>query len=277
MKHLLCLIVVVNAVALMSICGCQRPPVDPPKAQVIGPKKDPPKLPELLTNSIGMKFAWIPPGTFVMGSPKEEKGRRDNEAQHKVTLTKGFYMGVYPVTEREWRAVGDNGGGSGRGNDYPITIVEWSECQGFIKKLGEKDKKPYRLPTEAEWEYACRAGTTTPYHFGETITNEQANYGKSKEGTSVVVPVGGFPANAWGLHDMHGNVWQMCQDVLAEYPQNDVVDPKGPEAGVVRIYHVLRGGSNHDDAASCRSASRWGADARSVSSNVGFRLCFFVE
>ena len=112
-----------------------------------------------------------------MGSPKEEKERNDNETQHKVTLTKGFYMGVYTVTQEQWQAVMGNNPSHFKGEkNLPVESVSWDDCQEFIKKLREKDKKPYRLPTEAEWEYACRAGTTTPFHFGETISTDQANY-----------------------------------------------------------------------------------------------------
>ena len=137
-------------------------------------KKDPPKN---FTNSIGMKFVWIPPGSFMMGSPKEEKEGNDNETQHKVTLTKGFYMGVYTVTQEQWQEVMGNNPSQFKGEkNLPVERVSWDDCQEFIKKLREKDKKPYRLPTEAEWEYACRAGTTTPFHFGETISTDQANY-----------------------------------------------------------------------------------------------------
>ena len=132
--------------------------------------------------------------------------------------------------------------------NLPVEQVEWDGCQEFAKKLRDKDKKPYRLPTEAEWEYACRAGTTTPFYFGDTISTDQANYdgnhvyGNGKKGVyrEKTTPVGSFPANAWGLHDMHGNVWQWCQDWYGDYPQNDVVDPQGPEKGKLR---VLRGGS----------------------------------
>ena len=127
--------------------------------------------------------------------------------------------------------------------------------------MREKDKKSYRLPTEAEWEYACRAGTTTPFHFGETISTDQANYngnftyGNGKKGVyrKKTTPVGSFPANAWGLYDMHGNVWQWCQDWYGDYPQKDVVDPQGPEKGE---YRVLRGGSWSNDPRYCRSAYR---------------------
>ena len=175
-----------------------------------------------------------------MGSPKEEKERKDDEIQHKVTLTKGFYMGVYTVTQEQWQEVMGNNPSHFKGEkNLPVEHVSWDDCQEFIKKLREKDKKPYRLPTEAEWEYACRAGTTTPFHFGETISTDQANYngnftyGNGKKGVyrEKTTPVGSFPANAWGLHDMHGNVWQWCQDWYGDYPQKDVVDPQGPEKG----------------------------------------------
>ena len=199
-----------------------------------------------------------------MGSPKEEKERRDDEIQHKVTLTKGFYMGVQLVTQEQWQEVMGNNPSKFKGEkNLPVETVSWDDCQEFIKKLREKDKKPYRLPTEAEWEYACRAGTTTPFHFGETISTDQANYngnyiyGNGKKGVyrEKTTPVGSFPANAWGLHDMHGNVWQWCQDWYGDYPQKDVVDPQGPEKGE---YRVLRGGSWIYDPRYCRSAFRFG-------------------
>src|SRR5476649_334428 len=137
-------------------------------------KKDPPKE---FTNSLGMKFVWIKPGSFMMGSPKEEEERRDNEIQHKVTLTKGFYMGVNTVTQEQWKEVMGNNPSSFKGEkNLPVETVSWDDCQEFVKKLREKDKKLYRLPTEAEWEYACRAGTKTPFHFGDTISTNQSNY-----------------------------------------------------------------------------------------------------
>jgi formylglycine-generating enzyme required for sulfatase activity len=146
------------------------------------PKEAPPKN---FANRIGMKFVWIPPGNFMMGSTKEEmQGQpfdilafRLDETQHKVTLTKGFYMGVYTVTQEQWQAaMGKNPSHFTGEKNLPVERVSWNDCQEFIKKLREKDKKPYRLPTESEWEYCCRAGTTTPFHFGETISTNQANY-----------------------------------------------------------------------------------------------------
>ena len=212
-------------------------------------EKNPPKH---FTNSIGMKFVWIPPGIFLMGSPEEEKERRDHETQHKVTLSKGFFMGVHLVTQEQWQAVMGNNPSNFKGEkNLPVETVSWEDCQEFIKKLRVKDKKPYRLPTEAEWEYACRAGTKTPFCFGDAISTDQANYdgnhiyGNGKKGKyrEKTTPVGSFPANAWGLFDMHGNLWEWCQDWFGDYPQNDVVDPQGPNEGQ---YRVLRGGSWHD-------------------------------
>src|SRR5207249_4874744 len=129
------------------------------------------------TNSIGMRFVWIPPGNFTMGSPKEENKRGYDENQHKVALTKGFYMGVYTVTQEQWQAVMGNNPSDFKGEkNLPVEKVSWDDCQKFCQKLREKDKYHYRLPTEAEWEYSCRAGTTTPFHFGDTISTDQANY-----------------------------------------------------------------------------------------------------
>ena len=244
------------------------------------PKKDPPKD---FTNSIGMKFVWIAPGNFVMGSPKEELKRQDNETQHKVTLTKGFYMGVYTVTQEQWKEVMGNNPSFFKGEkNLPVEMVSWDDCQAFIKKLREKDKKVYRLPSEAEWEFSCRAGTKTPFHFGEAISTDQANYngdytyGDGKKGVYIgkTTPVGSFPANAWGLHDMHGNVFQWCQDWYGDYPQKDVVDPIGSEKGQFR---VLRGGSWNVFPLNCRSACRdWsGPGVRSY--YFGFRVAFCLD
>ena len=243
-------------------------------------QNDPPKH---FTNSIGMKFVWLPPGTFTMGSPKEEKERKPEEFQHRVTLTKGFYMGVYAVTQEEWQAVmGKNPSFFKGDKKLPVERISWDHCQDFVKKMREKDMKPYRLPTEAEWEFACRAGTTTPFHFGDNISTDQANYlgdlvyadGKKGVYRKKTMSVGGFPANAWGLHDMHGNVWQRCQDWYGEYPQQDVVDPQGPSMGKER---VMRGGAWGIPPDYVRSACRyhlvptWGDDA------IGLRVCFYAE
>jgi formylglycine-generating enzyme len=238
--------------------------------------------PPTFTNSIGMKFVWIQPATFLMGSPKEEKGRESNETQHKVTLTKGFYMGVHLVTQEQWQAVMGKNPSQFKEEYLPVETVSWDDCKEFIKNLQEKDKKPYRLPSEAEWEYACRAGTTTPFHFGETITSGQANYngnfsyGNSKKGMyrMKTTPVGTFPVNAWGLHDMHGNLLQWCEDWYGDYPPIDTVDPQGLKEGESR---VLRGGSWSFVPELCRSAFRYGLEPGSRGNCLGFRLCFFAE
>jgi formylglycine-generating enzyme required for sulfatase activity len=237
-----------------------------------------------------MKFVWIKPGSFMMGSHngngdarQEEKLRRPDEFQHKVTLSKGFYMGMYTVTQEQWKEVMGNNPSHFKGEkNLPVESVTWDDCQEFIKKLREKDKKLYRLPSEAEWEFCCRAGTTTPFHFGETISTDQANYygeavyGDGKKGVfrEHTMPVGSFPANAWGLHDMHGNVFQWCQDWYGNYPKKDAVDPTGPEKGDFR---VLRGNSWTLPPEFCRSAYRnWNLPGNSYSS-YGLRVCFFVE
>ena len=123
-------------------------------------------LPKHFTNSVGMKFAWIPPGAFIMGSPKGEKERKEDETQHNVKLSNGFYMGIYTVTQGQWEEVMGNNPSRFKGEkNRPVDTVSWNDCQEFIKKLRARDKKPYRLPTESEWEYACRAGTTTPFFW----------------------------------------------------------------------------------------------------------------
>lgn len=274
MQRLFCLVLAAACAALAGDIATSAPARNPRGA------KD---GPEPFTNSIGMKFVWIAPGSFVMGSPKGEANRSDNETQHKVTLTRGFCMGLHLVTQEQWQAVmGNNPSKFGGEKNLPVECVSWDDCQEFTKKLRDKDKQLYRLPTEAEWEFCCRAGTTTPFFFGETISTDQVNYhgtfvygngtkGKYREKTT---PTGSFPANAWGLQDMHGNLWQWCQDWYGDYPASDVVDPQGPENGEHR---VLRGGSWVDFPWNCRSAFRirFGPDYRSYCG--GLRVCFFVE
>jgi formylglycine-generating enzyme required for sulfatase activity len=242
-----------------------------------------------VTNSIGMKFVWIPPGSFVMGSPDSEEGRSPSETPHKVKLTRGFYMGVYTVTQEQWQAIIGNNPSKFKGQkNLPVEQVSWNDCQEFIGRLRQKDKRSYRLPTEAEWEYACRAGTTTPFHFGKTISADQANYnggfryGKGKLGLDrrKTTPVGSFPPNAWGLYDMHGNVFQWCHDWYIPYRLKDEVDPQGGPGPFVRNSEngrVNRGGSFWCPPDMCRSAHRNWGNAKHRRSYLGFRICFFVE
>jgi uncharacterized protein (TIGR02996 family) len=228
------------------------------------------------TNTIGMKFAWVPAGTYWMGSPEAENDRYDDEAQHRVTLTKGIYVGVHAVTQACWQAIMGNNPSHHQGDDFPVEQVSWEDCQEFLGKLSKREGQAYRLPTEAEWEYACRAGTTTPFYFGETITTDEANYGGNhpyRDGEEGVyreetTPVGSFPANAFGLHDTHGNLWEWCRDWYAEYPQGEAVDPQGPPEGESR---VLRGGSFVNRALNVRSAYRVGEVPSIRCNDVGFR------
>jgi RNA polymerase sigma factor (sigma-70 family) len=228
------------------------------------------------SNSIDIRFVWIPPGEFLMGSPVNEKGRFKIESQHLVKLTRGFYMSVHPVTQEEWQEVMGNNPSRTVYQDkenLPVETVSWNECQEFIMKLSDLEKRAYRLPTEAEWEYACRAGTTTPYCFGEAISVKLANIDDGAMDRSLrrSMPVGSYPANAFGLRDMHASIHQWCQDWYGEYPQGEAVDPQGPAIGTKR---VMRGGAYGDLPRFCRSAFRASLAQDRKYPNVGFRICF---
>jgi formylglycine-generating enzyme required for sulfatase activity len=278
MKRLVCLVLIAAFAALAGDFAGTSAPVRKPSG---GPEPLQPSF----TNRLGMKFVWIPPGHFIMGSPKEEPERQPipDEPQHKVTLTKGFYMGVYLVTQEQWQTVTGRNPSYFKGDkNLPVEHISWHDCQRFLAKLRETDDKPYRLPTEAEWEYSCRAGTTTTFFFGTTISTDQANfngtfpYTGSKKGVfrNQTTPVGSFPANPWGLFDMHGNLLQWCQDWAGSYPQQDVSDPKGPENGTERI---LRGGPYNFYGGSLRSASRYPMRPDIGNASAGVRVCFFAD
>jgi len=233
------------------------------------------------TNSIGMKLVLIPPGKFLMGSPPSEVGRRENELQHRVRITKPFYLGAYEVTQREYQAVmGNNpsyfspegaGKDEARGQDgsqFPVENVSWDDANEFCRKLSamaaEKSaRRVYRLPTEAEWEYACRAGTTTPFHFGGQCNGAKANcngnfpYGTNVKGPNLgrTAQVGSYAPNPFGLGDMHGNVWEWCSDSAA--------------AGSFR---VIRGGGWNDVPVVCRSARRGSVEPAYRGNFIGFRV-----
>ena len=237
--------------------------------------------PKQITNSIGMKLMLIPKGTFMMGSPESEQGRFENETQHDVTISKDYYLGVYEVTQAQHEKVmGKNpshfqGAIVGNENaDLPVENVSWEDAVEFCKKLSElpEEKKAgrvYRLPTEAEWEYACRAGSKTAYSFGadsKTLGDYAWFGGNSGQQTH---PVGEKKANAWGLYDMHGNVWEWCSDWYGVYPMGSVSDPSGPSEGSVRVY---RGGCWSGGAAFCRSAVRlWFVPSNRID-DYGFRV-----
>jgi len=230
-------------------------------------------------NSIGMKFVFIPPGTFVMGSPENEKGRHDDEHQHVVTLTTGFYCQVTEVTQGQWVEVMGNNPSHFQdcGDDCPVEFVSWKDCQEFIMELNRREgRNKYRLPREAEWEYACRAGSQRAFATGRILETGCGhapyldavgwycgNSGKRPH------PVGRKSPNAFGLCDMHGNMWEWCEDWYGSYPSGHVTDPTGPPSGASR---VLRGGGWHEDAEDCRSAIRVGRSPESKAGTLGFRL-----
>ena len=206
-----------------------------------------------------LEMVRIPNGTFTMGSPSNEQDRYSSEGpQHQVTISSDFYMGRYEVTQAQWEAVmGSNPASSyGVGNDYPVYYVSWNDCQTFISKLNEMGYGTFRLPTEAEWEYACRAGTETRFYWGDDPSyTEIKDYcwyssNNSSYGTKAV---GQKLPNSLGLYDMSGNVYEWCQDWYGSYSSNSQIDPTGPSSGSAR---VLRGGYWHDGARLCRSASR---------------------
>jgi len=228
---------------------------------------------------IDLEMVKIPPGEFMMGSPKDEPEREDNETQHKVTLTKGFEMQKTEVTQRQWEQVmGYNPSYfKNCGKDCPVESVSWLDVQEFIRRLNKVSNGNYHLPTEAEWEYVARAGTTTPFAFGKCLNTDQANYNgdyplqgcQKGEYRKKTVPVGSLTPNAWGLYDMHGNVWEWVQDWYGNYPTDAVIDPVGPSDGEDR---VSRGGSWFENARYCRSASRLKNLMGVRPSFIGFRL-----
>jgi formylglycine-generating enzyme required for sulfatase activity len=257
-------------------------------------------------NSIGMKFALVKKGKFTMGSPKDEKDRMDNEKQHEVEITKDFYLGVYEVTQQQYRQImgynpsyfskdgkaaekgtyldsGKPGGGKDKVkdftpkqlDDFPVDNVSYEDALKFIEKLNEKEKKSlggwkYSLPSEAQWEYSCRGGASSykKYHFGDTISDKLANYNGNLFRTCKV---GSYAANAFGLYDMHGNVGEWCLDWYDQdyYSNSPRTDPLGPKKGSLRVF---RGGNWLSFAGDCRSADRSGWGPADRSHYLGFRV-----
>jgi|GEM_PF-853620 len=223
-------------------------------------------------------FVLIRGGEFTMGSLTYEPQRKDDETPHQVKVS-DFYLCRYAVTQAEWESVTGTNPSYFKGSNLPVEQVSWDDCQAFIQALNRKTGKTYRLPTEAEWEYACRAGTTTPFSTGGNLTTDQANYhgkypyNKNSKGQyrAKTVAVDSFEPNGWGLYNMHGNIWEWCSDWYGAYGNGRVENPAGQTTG---SYRVIRGGSWFYDAEGCRSAYRFSRPPDYRLSNVGFRPVF---
>ena len=230
--------------------------------------------PKEVTNSIGMKLVLIPAGTFTMGSPLDEVGRRGDETPHEVTISNSYYLGVYEVTQDQFEKVMGKNPSNFKEARNPVENVSWDDAVAYCKKLSELPEekaagREYRLPTEAEWEYACRAGSSSVYFFGDSADSlpEYAWFGEGREGNSH--PVGEKKPNRWGLYDMHGNVWEWCQDSHRDYQSSAVTDPRGSGND---LFRVTRGGSWPLAAFYCRSANRdWLHASKQLAVN-GFRV-----
>lgn len=226
------------------------------------------------TNSIGMEFMRIPEGFFIMGSDPgfEDEADEDEGPMCKVQISKPFYLGKYPVTQAQWtRIMGKKHPCSFEGEAKPVDSVSWTEVQNFIRKLNELGERVYRLPTEAEWEYAARAGNVTTYFFGDDVEG-LGNHGWFRENSEGGTrPVGLLAPNAWGLHDMYGNVWEWVHDLYGNYPGGLLRDPTGAALGSLR---VLRGGCWGSPSKYCRSANRTCNEPFLGRPYDGFRLAF---
>ena len=227
-----------------------------------------------LLGGASIEMVWVPAGMFVMGSPGTEDGRFGSEVPHRVTLSQGYWLGRFEVTQAQWEAVMGNNPSFYRGSNHPVEQVSWEDVQGFIEKVNRSaGNSVYRLPTEAEWEYACRAGTTTRWSFGddETQLGDYAWYVDNawNTGLQYARPVGTKLPNPWGLYDVHGNVWEWCQDWYGDYLIGAQIDPIGPASGWARVF---RGGSFYDVARITRSATRNNYTPGDHFNYLGFRL-----
>ena len=241
-------------------------------------------------NGMRLEMVKIKAGKFMMGSPKNELGRGSDEKQHPVTLSKDYWLGKYEVTQAQWQAVMGNNPSEFKGDNRPVEKVSWDEAKQFCDKLNKRyaGKLPrgykFDLPTEAQWEYACRAGTTTAYSYGDSSDTDKMNYdgnypcgpgavkGEYRQHTVAVGSLG--YKNAWGLYDMHGNVYELCRDWYGDYSPGAVTDPVGPRTGSDRVY---RGGSWGNNAGCCRSAGRFNWEPGVCSNDLGFRLALVPQ
>ena len=247
-----------------------------------------------LGNNVKMRLVLIPGGKFMMGSPATEAGRGSEEGpQHEVTISKPFYMGAFEVTQEQYEQVMGANPSAFKGAKNPVDTVFWDDAVEFCRKLSARTGKKVMLPTEAQWEYACRAGTTTAFHTGNALKPGQANAViptkpgvwdrvmawlgmSSAKKTIQTTPAGSFPPNGFGLYDMHGNVWEWCGDWYGEdyYANSPKTDPQGPDSG---SYRVLRGGSWGDIPEYCRSAGRIRVTPDDRYSYGGFRVAVDSE
>ncbi len=284
MRWLVLLVFIAALAVLLTVCGqpeSSEPAPDIPEWAHVAPQQiaEAKKhgVPVAFENDLGMRFVLIPEGRFVMGSPEDEEGRINHETQHEVTISKPFYMQITEVTNGEYRKYkpdhqsGAHDGHSLDGENQPVVEVSWEDAEAFAAWLGKQDpSRSYRLPTEAEWEHACRAGTRTAYAWGDDAAegwrHANANDPMTKEafgfpwdgwprddGHRVTAPVASYPTNVWGLYDLSGNVSEWCSDWYGEYARGRATDPTGPASGAWR---VLRGGSWYNYPGDVRSAYR---------------------
>ena len=226
-----------------------------------------PKPNYIVKSALDMELIWCPPGSFIMGPDG------NNNPAHPVVLTKGFYLGKYEATQEEYEKVMGNNPSEFKGDKLPVEMVTWNDAVAFCEELNKKERIPrgweFALPTEAQWEYACRAGTTMRYSWGDNITPQLANYNES--GINKTVEVGSYKANPWGFFDMQGNVREWTADWHGAYPSSSVIDPRGPNKGSNRVY---RGGSWGSTGAYLRSAHRNYFYPSNRLSGIGFRVGF---
>ena len=230
-------------------------------------------------NELGMDFILIQPGTFMMGSPPREQSRDSDETLHSVELTRPYFLQNTLVTQQQWQQVMGTNPSWFKHPDHPVECVSWEDTQDFLTALNRRRQGVYRLPTETEWEYACRAGASTPFSVGngEDLDAEQANFdgdypygrGLRKPSPGTTTAVKSYRPNCWGLYDMHGNVWEWCQDWYGDYPTAPVIDPQGPESGSDK---ALRGGSWDSQARACRAVRRAYRRPEYRLNCIGFRL-----
>ncbi|MBL7132592.1 MAG: formylglycine-generating enzyme family protein [Phycisphaerae bacterium] len=228
--------------------------------------KSKPKAPRTVTNSVGMTLVSVPPGEFIMGSARNEKGRHDDETAHTVRITRGFYIAATEVTQTQWQTVMGFNPCKTRGDKLPVHGVSWPQAVEFCKKLSAKERKGYRLPTEAQWEYACRAGTKGAFGGGDPdkMAWHMDNSGERVRRVATRMP------NAWGIYDMHGNAMEWTADWYGgPHDKKAATDPKGPKQGKGR---VGRGGSWLHFGRACRSAARVGIRPTWAPEHMGFRV-----